>query len=257
MSIHFAKLSINFYKRYLLLLPFLLVLSHKQAVAQVMYKGGTNVQLLYGKPLNQSGELATITLEHFGMIGDFENFGFTDLSNNVSLEGPTMYLEWYPKLSLSRATNSEVSMGPVSDVLLGGGINVLFGGNEDFFVYLLGPAFKFRLPGQGLLQLETFYYKQNGSEYHGTYQFTPSWDVPLPVSEKAHLRFRGFMDFIGDRGPGSTQYLTQPQLLLDLGNLRGKPGKVYAGTEWRYWQNVVGLKGVDESILQVNVMFQL
>jgi len=106
----------------------------------------------------------------------------------------------------------------VSDVLLAGGINVLFGGPEDSFVYLAGSAFKFNIPGSGLLQLETYYYKQQGGVYEGTYQITPSWDVPLPLTENVRLRFRGFMDFIGDRGPGSTQYLTQPQLLLDLGH---------------------------------------
>jgi nucleoside-specific outer membrane channel protein Tsx len=235
----------------------LALLFFNQAQAQVNYKGGSNVQLLYGRSLNQSGQLSTITFEHFGDLGVFEHFGFADLFNDASLAAPNMYLEWYPKLSLSRATGREVSLGPISDVLMGGGINVLFGGAEDFFVYTAGPAFKFRLPGQGLLQLETYYYKQHGAEYKGTYQITPSWDVPLPVSERVRFRFRGFMDFIGDRGPGTTQYLTQPQFFIDMGGLWDKPGKVYVGSEWRYWRNVVGIEGLNESILQANVLFSL
>jgi nucleoside-specific outer membrane channel protein Tsx len=228
-----------------------------QAKAQVIYKGGSNLQLLYGGHLNRSGEQATITFEHFGDYGAFEHFGFADLANNVSLASPDLYLEYFPKVSLSRATSSEISLGPISDVLLGGGINVLFGGPEDFFAYMAGPAFKFKIPGSGLFQLETYYYKQHGSEYSGTYQFTPSWDIPLPIAGKMHFRFRGFMDFIGDRGPGTTQYLTQPQLFLDLGNTWGKPGKIYLGSEWRYWNNVAGIKGLEESILQGNVLFSL
>ncbi|MBF8965038.1 hypothetical protein I0P70_17455 [Pontibacter sp. FD36] len=235
---------------------FVLVFS-SQAMAQVNYKGGSNVQLLYGRDLNQSGQLATVTLEHFGDLGAFEQFGFADLFNNASLAAPNLYMEWYPKLSLSRASGRSIGIGPISDVLVGGGINVLLGGEEDFFVYTAGPAFKFRLPGQGLLQLETYYYKQHGSEYSGTYQFTPSWDIPIPLSERLRFRFRGFMDFIGDRGPGTTQYLTQPQLHVDLGNFWDKPGKVYVGSEWRYWRNVVGIAGLDESILQANVLFAL
>ncbi|CAM3801069.1 hypothetical protein POKO110462_20390 [Pontibacter korlensis] len=254
MHLHFTQLGI---RRLVFFSVLLLLIFCRTAQAQVMYTGGSNLQLLYGRHLNQSGDMATITFEHFGMRGAFEHFGFADLSNNVSLQSPALYAEWYPKVSLSRATGSEVRLGPVNDVLLGGGVNVLFGGTEDFFVYLLGPAFKFALPGQGLLQLETYYYKQHGSEYNGTFQITPSWDVKLPASEIIHLRFRGFMDFIGDRGPGAAQYLTQPQLFLDLGNLKGKPGRVYAGTEWRYWHNVVGLRDVNESILQVNLLFQL
>jgi len=240
-----------------LLICSLSLLAAPVAEAQVIYKGGSNVQLLYGRDLLRSGQLATITLEHFGDYGALEQFGFADLANDASLAAPTLYLEWYPKVSLSRATGQKIGFGPVSDVLLSGGINVLFGGTEDFFVYTAGPAFKFRIPGQGLLQLETYYYKQHGSEYSGTYQITPSWDIPLPVSERIRFRFRGFMDFIGDRGPGSAQYLTQPQLHIDLGNFWDKPGKVYLGSEWRYWQNVAGIRGLDESILQANVLFSL
>lgn len=245
-------------KNLLLLLFFsLALLLGKPADAQVIYHGGSNVQFLYGGHLNRSGDLTTVTFEHFGDYGALEHFGFADLSNDVSLKSPDVYMEYYPKVSLSRATGREVALGPISDVLLGAGINVLFGGPEDFFVYTVGPAFKFRIPGSGLLQLETYYYKQHGEEYHGTYNITPSWDIPLPASDRIHLRFRGFMDFIGDRGPGSTQYVTQPQLFLDLGNLRGKPGKVYLGSEWRYWKNVAGIEGLEESVLQANLLFSL
>jgi nucleoside-specific outer membrane channel protein Tsx len=249
----------KFFKKssfYLLFLSFMLVYSN-HAVAQVIYQGGSDIQFLYGRNLNRSGDLATVTFEHFGSVGAFDHFGFADISNDVSLKSPDLYLEWYPKLSLSRATGHEIKIGPIKDISVGGGINVLFGGPEDFFASLAGTAFKFNIPGNGLLQLETFYYKQNGAEYDGTYQITPSWDIPLPVSEKVHLRFRGFMDFIGDRGPGTKQYLTQPQLFLDLGNTWAKPGKIYLGSEWRYWNNVAGIKGLDESILQANLMFNL
>ncbi|MGV3587873.1 MAG: hypothetical protein ACO1OF_12780 [Adhaeribacter sp.] len=227
------------------------------ATAQVIYQGGTNVQFLYGRNLQQSGDLATVTLEHFGGYGALEHFGFADLFNDVSLQSPSLYLEWYPKVSLSRALGREIKSGPLSDVSLAGGINVLFGGSEDFFVYTAGPAFRFRIPGSGLLQLETYYYKQHGSQYHGTYQFTPSWDIVLPVAGKARFRFRGFMDFIGDRGPGRTQYLTQPQLFYDLGNVWGKPNKIFLGSEWRYWKNVAGNAGLEESILQANLLINL
>ncbi|MBC5773044.1 hypothetical protein H8S95_03125 [Pontibacter sp. KCTC 32443] len=237
------------------LLLIMVLLINSSAHAQIIYNGGSDVQFLYGRNLKEKADLATITFEHFGDYGSFEHFGFADLSNDVSLKSPDLYLEYYPKVSLGRATGTELKLGPISDVLLGAGINVLFGGPEDFFVYTFGPAIKFGIPG--LLQLETYYYKQHGSSYNGTYQITPSWDIPLPASDKVQFRFRGFMDFIGDRGPGSSQYLTQPQLFLDLGALRAKPGKVYVGSEWRYWKNVAGIKELDESILQANLMFNL
>lgn len=72
-----------------------------------------------------------------------------------------MYLEYFPKESLSRATGREIALGPISDVLLRGG-------PEDSFAYAVGPARKFWILGSGLLRLET-YYKQHGEEYDGTY----------------------------------------------------------------------------------------
>lgn len=56
-----------------------------------------NAQLLYGPDLQQRGELATLTFEHFGDYRALEHFGFADLSNDVSLKSPDLYLEWYPK----------------------------------------------------------------------------------------------------------------------------------------------------------------
>ncbi|MFD2247555.1 hypothetical protein [Pontibacter ruber] len=241
----------------LLLLGLLLVQPFQKVYAQVSYDGGSNVQLLYGRHLNQSEDLATITLEHFGSVGAFEQFGFGDLYNDVSLKSPNLYAEWYPKVSITRALGTEIASGPISDVLLGGGVNVLFGGNEDFFAYLAGPAVKFRIPGSGLLQLETYYYKETAGDFKGTYQITPSWDIPLPISERVRLRARGFADFIGDRGEGEKQFLTQPQLLLDLGNLWAKPNAVFFGSEWRYWHNVVGIDGVNESVLQANLLINI
>jgi nucleoside-specific outer membrane channel protein Tsx len=151
--------------------------------------------------------------------------------------------------------SNALNLGPLSDVLLGGGVNVLFGGEGDFFVYLAGTVLKFDIPEPGLFQLETYYYKQTGGTYDGTYPITPSWDIPFSVTDKFRLRAPGFLDYIGDRGLDATQLVTQPQLLLDMGNFWGKPDAVFFRSEWRYWHNVVGLERVDESILQANLLF--
>lgn len=225
----------------------------RQVEAQESYETNSNVQLLYGRDLDNAAKgLATITLEHFGAYGALEHFGFADIYNNINLESPDLYVEWYPKVSVMPGRGNKI--GPLSDILLGSGINVLFGGEGDFFVYLAGPVWKFDITGIDLFQLETYYYRQVGEEFDGTYQITPSWDIPLPLTDRYRLRTRGFIDFIGDRGPGTTQLVTHPQLLLDIGNLLYRPGGIYFGTEWRYWRNVLGVKGVSESIIQTNLL---
>jgi nucleoside-specific outer membrane channel protein Tsx len=239
----------------LTLVGFFLLIPPRQAKAQGSYEANSNVQFLYGKNFDRgSRDLATITLEHFGVYRAFEQFGFADIFNNVNLESPDIYVEWYPRFSLGRASGRNINIGPLSDILLGSGINVLLGGSGDFFVYVAGPVWKFEIPGFDLFQLETYYYRQIGEGLGGTYQITPSWDVPIPITDRYRFRTRGFTDFIGDRGPGKAQIIAQPQLLLDIGNFWNKPGGIYFGTEWRYWHNVLGMEGATESIIQSNIL---
>ena len=54
-----------------------------------------------------------------------------------------------------------------------------------------------------------------------------------------------------------TFLLAQPQLLLDLGNLWGAKDKLFAGVEYQYWHNKFGVDGVDESLPQVMLLWQL
>lgn len=239
----------------LIIFGFLFLMPFRGVQAQMSYEANSNVQFLYGENLKEEGpDLATITLEHVGLFGPIEHFGFADFFNNVEFERPDVYVEWYPKVSLGRASGEDIKIGPLSDLLLGGGINVLFGGESDFFVYVIGPVWKFDIPGFSLLQIETYYYRETGEGLRGTYQITPSWDVPLPINDRIRLRTRGFTDFIGDRGPGRAQIVSQPQLLLDIGNLWNNPDKIFFGSEWRYWRNRGGMKGVTESIIQSNLL---
>jgi len=65
--------------------------------------------------------------------------------------------------------------------------------------------------------------------------------------------FKGFLDWIGEEGNSPKQVLTQPQLLLDLGDFWNKPDRLFIGAEYQYWQNkFVGGKDIfrDENCLQ-------
>lgn len=223
------------------------------------YEGNSNIQFLYGKSLfPENPDLATITLEHFGNYGAFEHFGFTDIMD-YSDGYFDLYSEYYPRFSLSDITNTNLRVGPLKEVFIGGGINALWRNIDQFFVVLAGPLLTFEVPGFNLFQLETYYYRQIG--FQGSFQVTYVWDAPISLNERYKFRTRGFIDYIGpynslnQNDSFSTQILAQPQLLLDFGNLWGSPGKGFVGTEYRYWYNYTGTPGRVESILQLVFFF--
>ncbi|MEX0771633.1 MAG: hypothetical protein WEB89_08855 [Balneolales bacterium] len=223
------------------------------ANAQTGYQGSSNIEFLYGKDFEPPGtDLITVTPVHSGSYGIFEQYFFVDLYYETNTGETSAHTEWYPKVSLGRASGQNIGAGPLNDVLIGAGINADLGTDNDSWVWLVGPVWNFTIPGFDNFQLETYYYKQDGggNDFEGTYQITPSWDIPLPVSEQLQFRLTGFADFIGDRGPGQSQVITQPQFLLDIGNLWGNPGTIFAGTEWQYWHDKGGVEGVTESVPQ-------
>lgn len=214
------------------------------------YSGLSDVQLLHGK------NLSTLTLEHAGNSASFAMFGFADIFYLDGQEGLDVYSELYPKISLIRFAKDRETF--VKEIFFGTGINVLVG--EDFFTWVAGPVTQFKVPAFDLFQLETYYYKQANdqqNDYNGTVQLTYSWSLPIPVSQKLKLLTRGFADYIGDRGPGTWQIVTQPQLLLDVGNFWNSPGKLYTGTEWNYWKNIGGNKEARRSIIQLEILWFL
>jgi nucleoside-specific outer membrane channel protein Tsx len=239
----------------LLLLVTSLLAPIKPLHAQEGYTGASNVQLLYGQNVREpNSTLTTITFEHFGKYKAFEHFGFADFFHIPETNTFEIYSEWYPKISLSRLTKKEMNVGPLTDILIGTGYNALVRNLEDFFVVVGGLVWLFDVPGFSLSQLETYFYQHLG--YPVSYQITYAWDVPIPITEKFILRTRGFIDYIGPYGSYQRQIITQPQLLLDLGVLWGSKGKLFAGTEWRYWNNFQGEQGKIESIPQFDILFQ-
>lgn len=236
-------------------LAIFLISSVNTLFAQTDYSGTSNIQFLYGRDIDHKRiSLSTITIEHVGQSKAFEHFGFADFFYTSENDMFNIYTEWYPKVSLSRVKQRELNLGPLSDVLLGGGINATVLDIDDFFVILGGPVWQFDIPGFNLFQLETYFYQHLGHPI--SYQITYSWDVQISVSGKLKLRTRGFFDYIGPYGTYETQIITQPQLLLDVGNLWGTTGILFIGMEWRHWDNFQGEEESIESIPQMNVLIE-
>ena len=206
----------------------------------------TNVQYLYGSgfELQPTNKQHTLTLEHYSTWKYGDNYFFVDLYDQ-GLDSQTYYAEWFPSLSLNRLAG--INTGSfVTDLHAVGSINL----TEDYRVWLAGAGVNLKVPAFDVFRVDAFYHYHEFLDYD-TYQITPVWDTTWRFDDKLHVRFRGYADIVGE-GPGGKPYiLTDPQLLVDVGNALGmSPGHVYAGVEYRYWHNKFGVEGVDEQVVQ-------
>jgi nucleoside-specific outer membrane channel protein Tsx len=214
-----------------------------------------NVQFLTGDGFKLgSSNHNTVTFEHADgwMYGD--NFLFIDFiqRDDVGLE---VYGEFYPRLSLSKLTNNDISYGIVKDISIVAGINAGSEPSEDNFVaYLFGGGISFDIPHTEFIKLDIMAYKDDNVSSIGV-QVSPVWNIPFSIGN-LDFKFRGFLDWLSsDATGGDDSILTQPQLLLDVGKLVGNRNKFYAGIEYWYWHNKFGINGITEQSAQATLMY--
>lgn len=132
-------------------------------------------------------------------------------------------------------------------MLLAGELNVSPVGN----IYLYGIGFNLKLPGFAYFGLN-LYVRDMRTISGKSYQISPYWSLPFTVGS-LKMTFDGFLDYAGHEGNTVANLLTQPQLLVDIGNMWGAPNTLYAGIEYQYWKNKYGVDGVNESLPQAMV----
>lgn len=216
-----------------------------------------DVQLLYGNDFEFGvDERTTVTVEHADGWHYGTNFFFVDLvdRNDIGLE---IYAEVYSYFSMNKLTGLNWAFGPVKDISFVGGINISNKPERDNFkAYLLGLSLDLSNPWFDFLQFDITAYKDDSiSDKYGM-QFTPVWSLPFTIAD-TKFKFRGFTDFRtgNTNASGNFHILAQPQMLLDVGYLAGwKSDKIYIGTEYSYWHNKFGVKGVDESVVQAMII---
>ncbi|CAG1770214.1 hypothetical protein BAC3_00880 [uncultured bacterium] len=217
-----------------------------------------NIQVLQGNTF-QLGDKSrtTVTIEHSDGWQYGSNFFFLDIINQNNV-GTELYAELYSYLSLNKLTGRDVSIGFIKDFSLMMGLNI---GNkpeyDNFQAYLLGINFELNAPTFDYLQISVSSYKNDNIKGKYGVQITPVWSVPFEIAD-VKFKFRGFTDFtLGSSSNATNTFtiLSQPQLLVDVGDLMGLPSdKLYIGTEYQHWHNKFGLKGVDEHVVQAMVI---
>ena len=241
--------------RNLILLLCLQVLSLQSACA--FDWTASDVQLLYGSDFEfGDDDRTTVTVEHGHGWQYGTNFFFVDIANRNDI-GVEIYAEVYAYLSINKLTGYDWSLSPVKDVSLVAGLNISNKPEDDNFkAYLLGLSFDLTNPLFDYLQLDITAYKADDISGKYGVQITPVWSFPFEIAA-IKFKFRGFTDFRtgNTNASGNFHILAQPQLLLDVGNLAGwKSDAVYVGTEYSYWHNKFGVKGIDESVVQAMII---
>ena len=210
----------------------------------------SNIQYLYGGDfIFAEQERSTVTIEHAHGWKYGTNFFFVDMYNNNGFE---VYAEVYSYLSLNKISGAGLSLGPIKDLSLAGGINISNRPEEKRFqAYLVGISLDLANEYFDYLQLDVMAYKDDGVNSWGV-QVTPVWSFPFDLGT-TKFKFRGFVD-IKDGNTnmlGNVTMLAQPQLLLDVGDLVSwKSDVFYIGAEYSFWLNKFGVEDVNESAWQ-------
>ena len=179
--------------------------------------------------------------------GSFFFIDFIDDKANDGFNDKEFYGEWYPTLSLGKVSGRQITIGPVRDVSLIGGIN--FDGDANVLKILPGVQFSWSLPGFVFLNTDftAIVDASDGIEGGGVpktsdtgFMFDVSWLLPFKLGS-ASFAWTGHAEYIsgvtselGDKV--RSWILAQPQFTVDVTG----EGMLHVGVELQYWRNKLG-----------------
>ncbi|TIC87127.1 hypothetical protein [Crenobacter intestini] len=184
-----------------------------------------------------------------------------------------LYAVYRTQLSFNKIYGSDWKLGPIKDLALTAGFNA--GSKNTQFaprprVLVIGPTIKFDVPG--FLDVSLLYRdetnhngipsaKERNVHFDSTWNLNVSWGIPFHIGA-ASMLFKGFADYIGEKGRDGFGQSTKPEtlvrtaLLLDVGQLvAGHKNTVFMGPGYEYWHNKFGNppgKGTKTSAPSIN-----
>ena len=211
----------------------------------------TNIQLLQGNHYKIGDETRTIaTFEHANgwKYGDFFIFADQIWQDDGQY---SYYVEPTLRFSLSKIFDRDLSYRLLRDVLIATHIEKAKGNKST---KLNGVAFDFNLPGFNFFKTHAFL-RDNPNLSGSTYQITFAWNSSFKI-KNVNFLIEGFADFAGGEDDKRSNQLIVPRFLIDVGQIiKIKENKLWAGIEWQYWHNKLGLDGVTESVPQLQLKY--
>jgi len=199
-------------------------------------------------PFSEDGYSAMTSILTFQNASSWQyggSFFFIDLlddDRNDGFNDKDFYGEWYPTLSISKVSGREISIGPVRDISLLGGLN--FGGDDNIFKVLPGVQLSWSVPGFVFLNTD-FSAIIDASDAplavdETGFVFDVSWLVPFSLGPLSFV-WTGHAEYTSAvtnaLGQESRAWiLAQPQLTVDV---TGK-GFLNVGIELQYWYQKLG-----------------
>ena len=187
----------------------------------------------------------TVTFEHasgwsFGDLFIFvDGIKYNTEATNGAGDGHSFYGEISPRLSFGKISGTDLSFGPVKDVLLAATYEF---GEDDVEAYLIGPAVDLNIPGFDYFQLNTYLRTPDGKrDGKNVWQITPVWSYTVPVGN-SNVVIDGFIDWVVDNDKDyHANFHFNPQIKYDLAKGMGWGEKFYVGVEYDYWSNKYGI----------------
>lgn len=207
----------------------------------------------------------TLTIENFGVWKYGTVFFYYDITDPYSgneKQGSNQYFGGIsPTLSLSKVTGKSFEYGIIKDVSLRYELeNGSANGNFRFRNYFYGVQLDLYVPGFDFVSVNAVLrdnpnHEGVGQQYGGFWQM--SWDY----GQFSKFKFTGFFAWSPkanqpDTAPFKSSgkfFMSQPQLLYDLGNTWGEPNAVEVGFEYLYAINRFQIDGKDEKVLQAMI----
>lgn len=181
------------------------------------------------------------TFEHLSVWSWGDMFFFYDELHEQNIDRSGYYYEWSPRLSLGKLSGSDLSTGPVEDVLVA---STYERGSDGFNAWLLGLGLDWKVPGFAHFE-SNLYYRDTEGLQGDTWQVTLAWVLPFAIHNLDFL-FDGYTDIRGSEGFAESDLNFNPQLKIDIGNVFGYPEIFYGGIEYSYWNNKFGIEDTDE-----------
>ena len=216
--------------------------------------------------LSPPGFQHVLTLQHASAWSHGSNFFFVDLSCcDDPVSNRDAYLEWYSHLSLGALSGKEISLGPVRNINVIGGLN--WGAQSRFTKLTPGVQLQLDLPGFAFANLDFVYLVDVGAglEGGGAPKADPilgvdfNWAYPFQIGESSFsIEGHGEWQSPTDNEVGRQPYsvLLQPQIRYDLGKaMSGAENRVLIGTELQVWINKFAVEGANEFLPQFLFVF--